>query len=74
MAVSNKRIETIEIDRKRLTVNHREAPIDTGKPTSVIGKGVVNNRLKNYASDPFFLNKAAEAKAEIDRVGLPKTK
>jgi len=74
MAVGDKRIETIEIGRKRLVVNTRDAAIDTGRPTSVIGKGVVNTRLKNYASDPFFLKKAAEAKAEIDRVGLPKTK
>ena len=46
----------------------------SGKFVSVTGKGVVNARLKNYAADPFFLKKAAEAKAEIDRVGLPETK
>jgi hypothetical protein len=74
MAVSDKRIGTIEIGHKRLAVNAREAVIDSGKSISVTGKGAVNTRLKNYATDPFFLKKAAEAKAEIDRVGLPKTK
>jgi hypothetical protein len=45
-----------------------------GKFVSVIGKGVISSKVRNYASDPFFVRKAAEAKAEIDRVGLPKTK
>jgi hypothetical protein len=38
------------------------------------GKSVVNLTLKNYASDPLFSENPAEAKAEIDRVGLPKGK
>ena len=39
---------------------------------SVTGKGVVSSKVKNYAADPFFVRKAVAAKAEIDKVGLPK--
>jgi hypothetical protein len=74
MAASDKSIATIEIRGKRLAGHTRGAVIDSGKPASFTGKGVVSTRVKNYAGDPFFLKKAAEAKAEIDRVGLPKTK
>ena len=74
MAVSDKKIATITIGNKRSVENTRRAVIDSGKHTSFTGKGIVSTRLKNYAGDPFFLKKAAEAKAEIDRVGLPKSK
>lgn len=39
---------------------------------SVTGKGVVSSKVRNYAADPFFVRKAVAAKAEIDKVGLPK--
>jgi hypothetical protein len=74
MAVSSKRIATIEVGGKKLTGSNGRTIIASGKFVSVTGKGVVSTRLKNYADDPFFLKKAAEAKAEIDRVGLPKGK
>jgi hypothetical protein len=41
---------------------------------SVTGKGTISCKVKNYAFDPFFIKKAEEAKAEIDRVGLPTKK
>jgi len=72
MAVSSKRIATIEVGSKKLTGSNGRTIIGSGKFASVTGKGVVSARVKNYAADPFFLKKAAEAKAEIDRVGLPK--
>lgn len=39
---------------------------------SVTGKGVVSSKVRNYAADQFFVRKAVAAKAEIDKVGLPK--
>jgi hypothetical protein len=74
MAVSSKRIATAEVGGKRFIENNRGTTTVSGKFVSVTGKGVVSARLKNYAADPFFVKKAAEAKAEIDRVGLPKRK
>jgi len=74
MPASNKRTATIEIDGKRFTGNIGGAIKGPEKFVSVTGKGVVSTRVKNYASDPIFLKKAAEAKAEIDRIGLPKGK
>jgi len=74
MAVSSKRIAAIEVGIKKMIKSNGLVTSGSGKFVSVTGKGVVSSRLKNYANDPFFLKKAAEAKAEIDRVGLPKTK
>jgi hypothetical protein len=74
MAVSSKRISAIEVSSKKLIKSNGRVATGSAKFVSVTGKGVVNTRLKNYANDPFFLKKAAEAKAEIDRVGLPETK
>lgn len=74
MAVSSKRIATVEVGGKRFIENNRGTTTVSVKFESVTGKGVVSARLKNYAADPFFVKKAAEAKAEIDRVGLPKRK
>ena len=74
MAVSSKRIATIEVGGKKLIGSNGRTIIGSGKFVSVTGKGVVSTGVKNYAADPFFLKKAAEAKAEIDRVGLPKGK
>jgi len=65
---------TIEGGNRKMTVSNGRTDIASGKFASVTGKGVVSARVKNYAADPFFLKKAAEAKAEIDRVGLPDTK
>ena len=58
------------IERDEAGENHRA----TERFISVTGKGVVNSSMRNYATDPLFVKKAAEAKAEIDRVGLPKRK
>ena len=74
MAVGSKRIEAIEVGAKKMTAGNGRAIVSSEKFVSVTGKGIVSTRLKNYANDPFFLKKAAEAKAEIDRVGLPGTK
>ena len=74
MAVSSKRIATVEVGSGKMTGSNGRTAIASGKFASVTGKGVVSAHVKNYASDPFFLKKAAEAKAEIDRVGLPKIK
>ena len=71
---AGKGIATIEVSTKKMTAGNGRAIVKSEKFVSVTGKGVVNARLKNYAADPFFLKKAAEAKAEIDRVGLPETK
>jgi len=74
MAVSSKRIAAMEVGAKKTMAGNGRAIVSSEKFVSVTGKGVVSARLKNYANDPFFLKKAAEAKAEIDRVGLPETK
>jgi hypothetical protein len=74
MAVGSKRMAAIEVGTKKMTAGNGRAIVSSEKFVSVTGKGTVSARLKNYANDPFFLKKAAEAKAEIDRVGLPKTK
>ena len=71
MAVSSKRVTAIEVGNKKMTVSNGRFTVGAEKFVSVTGKGVINARLKNFANDPFFLEKAAEAKAEIDRVGLP---
>lgn len=34
--------------------------------------GVISDKVGNYQADPFFVKKAAEAKALIKKVGLPK--
>lgn len=72
MAISSKKIATMVVDGKRIIGNNRGTTTGTVKFVSVTGKGVVSARVKNYAADPFFMKKAEEAKAEIDRVGLPK--
>ena len=74
MAVGSKRMAAIEVSAKKMTAGNGSAIVSSEKFVSVTGKGTVSARLKNYANDPFFLKKAAEAKAEIDRVGLPGTK
>ena len=74
MAVSSKRITTTAVGSKKLINSNGRTVADSGKFVSVTGKGTISTRVKNYATDPFFMRKAAEAKAEIDRVGLPKTK
>jgi hypothetical protein len=56
------------------TDNNSGAITASGSFVSVTGKGVVSSKVRNYASYPFCVRKAAEVKAEIDRVGLPKKK
>ena len=46
----------------------------SGRFVSVTGRGVVSSKVRNYSAGPFLVKKAADAKAEIDRVGLPKSK
>jgi len=64
----------MEVGSKKLIAGNGRTAIGSGEFISVTGEGSFSARLKNYANDPFFLEKAEEAKAEIDRVGLPKTK
>ena len=71
---AGKGIATIEVGTKKMTAGNVQPIVSLEKFVSVTGKGIVSARLKNYANDPFFLKKAAEAKSEIDRVGLPETK
>jgi len=35
------------------------------------GKGVVSEKVKSHANEPFFIKKLAEATQTIQRVGLP---
>ncbi len=34
-------------------------------------RAIVSNNVKNYADEPFFIEKATKAKVILDRVGLP---
>ena len=74
MPVTGKRVTAAVIERNETVKGRRDTVVESGRFVSVTGKGVVSSRIKNYAADPFFVGKAAEAKAEIDKVGLPKTK
>jgi hypothetical protein len=74
MTVRSKGSGLAVIELSEVAENHDNTAAASGSFVSVTGKGVVSSKVRNYASDPFFVRKAAEAKAEIDRVGLPKKK
>lgn len=89
MPVKDKGVAPVTVDRNRITVTHKVVAMETGKKViskkagafeapgkfvSVTGKGVVSSKVRDYSSDPFFAKKAADAKAETDRVGLPGSK
>jgi len=74
MPVRGKRVTAVVMERNGTVQDRRDTVVESGRFVSVTGKGVVSSRIKNYAADPFFVRKAAEAKAEIDKVGLPKIK
>ena len=38
------------------------------------GKGIVSSEVRSYANDPFFVEKAEEARKTLLRVGLPDDK
>jgi len=54
-----------------MTDNSNAKATDLKSFVSVTGKGTINPKMRNYAADPFFIKKAEEAKAEVDKVGLP---
>lgn len=72
MAVNDKKSVTADVKVKRSTGSDTSTGIESRKFVSATGKGAISSTLKNYATAPLFLKKAAEAKAELDRVGLPK--
>ena len=72
MPVTGKKVTVAVMERNGTVQDRGDTVVESGRFVSVTGKGVVSSRIKNYAADPFFLGKAAEAKAEIDKVGLPK--
>ena len=74
MPVRDKGVGTVVTECDGVAEKRRGTVTEAGRFASVTGKGVVSARVRNYAADSFFLRKAAEAKAEIDRVGLPKRK
>ncbi len=42
------------------------------KSTNKKIQGIIDPLVRNYGNDPFFVKKANEMKALIDKVGLPK--
>ena len=38
---------------------------------TLLAKGSVSNKVKDYSNDPFFIEKAAAVKKKVDKTGVP---
>jgi hypothetical protein len=42
------------------------------KKLNMIGGAIISDKVGNYENHPFFVKKAEEAKAFLDKAGIPK--